>query len=76
VEHYEIAAYGTVREFAKILDEQEHASLLGETLNEEKETDHKLTDVSKEINAQAIEKSPEEEQHKPNSVRKIPKRVA
>ena len=30
VEHYEIAAYGTVREFAKILDEPKHASLLEE----------------------------------------------
>ena len=36
VEHYEIAAYGTVREFAKILDQPKHASLLEETLNEEK----------------------------------------
>ena len=32
VEHYEIAAYGTVRQFAKLLEEQEHASLLEETL--------------------------------------------
>jgi ferritin-like metal-binding protein YciE len=49
VEHYEIAAYGTVREFAKILDEPKHASLLEETLNEEKETDEKLTDLSRQI---------------------------
>jgi ferritin-like metal-binding protein YciE len=34
VEHYEIAAYGTVREFAKILDQLKHASLLEETLIE------------------------------------------
>src|ERR1700730_17388511 len=33
VEHYEIAAYGTVCALAKILGEPEHASLLGETLN-------------------------------------------
>jgi ferritin-like metal-binding protein YciE len=76
VEHYEIAAYGTVREFAKILDEPKHASLLGETLNEEKETDQKLTDLSREINTQAIEESPEAERAKPNQVRKMPKRVA
>jgi ferritin-like metal-binding protein YciE len=76
VEHYEIAAYGTVREFAKILDEPKHASLLGETLNEEKETDQKLTDLSREINTQAIEESPEAERAKPNHVRKMPKRVA
>ena len=76
VEHYEIAAYGTVREFAKILDEPKHASLLEETLNEEKETDEKLTDLSREINTQAIEEGPAEERAKPNPVRKTPRRVA
>ena len=76
VEHYEIAAYGTVREFARILDEQKHASLLEETLNEEKETDEKLTDLSREINTQAIEKAPEAVQAKSTQVRKMPKRVA
>jgi ferritin-like metal-binding protein YciE len=76
VEHYEIAAYGTVCEFAKILGEPTHASLLGETLTEEKETDQKLTDLSRRINTQAIEKSPEEERAKPNQVRKMAKRVA
>jgi ferritin-like metal-binding protein YciE len=39
VEHHEIAAYGTVCEFAKILDEPKHAPLLQQTLKEEKETD-------------------------------------
>src|ERR1700691_3126837 len=55
VEHYEIAAYGTAREFANLLGETEHASLLEETLNEEKETDEKLTELAKEINSQANE---------------------
>jgi ferritin-like metal-binding protein YciE len=55
VEHYEIAAYGTAREFANLLGETEAASLLDETLNEEKETDEKLTDLAKEINSQANE---------------------
>ena len=53
VEHYEIAAYGTVSEFAKILGEKQHVSLLEETLEEEKETDKKLTNLAKEINPQA-----------------------
>lgn len=39
VEHYEIAAYGAAREFAQLLGEKEAVSLLGETLEEEKETD-------------------------------------
>ena len=76
VEHYEIAAYGTVREFAKILDQPKHASLLEETLNEEKETDEKLTDLSRQINIQAIEEASGKERVKPNQVRKMPKRVA
>ncbi len=76
VEHYEIAAYGTVREFARILDEPKHASLLEETLQEEKETDEKLTELSREVNTQAIDESPEDTRAKPNQIRKMPKRVA
>ena len=53
VEHYEIAAYGTVRAFAETLGQSEHASLLEKTLEEEKETDEKLTELAKQINAQA-----------------------
>ncbi|HEU0049449.1 MAG TPA: ferritin-like domain-containing protein [Nitrososphaera sp.] len=59
VEHYEIAAYGTVAAFAKLLGETQHASLLEETLEEEKETDKKLTDLAEEINAQASEEPAE-----------------
>jgi ferritin-like metal-binding protein YciE len=76
VEHYEIAAYGTACEFAKLLDEPEHASLLQETLDEEKETDEKLTDISKDINTQALEEASETEQKKSQHVRKQPRRVA
>lgn len=53
VEHYEIAAYGTVCEFARILGESEHVSLLQETLDEEKETDEKLTELATQINSEA-----------------------
>lgn len=55
VEHYEIAGYGTVRTYADLLGEEEHASLLAEILQEEKETDEKLTELSQEINLQASE---------------------
>jgi ferritin-like metal-binding protein YciE len=55
VEHYEIAAYGTVCEFARILGEPEQASLLKQTLDEEKETDEKLTQLAGQINPQANE---------------------
>jgi len=55
VEHYEIAAYGTVRTYASILGDEEAVSLLEKTLEEEKETDQKLTQLSEEINTQAFQ---------------------
>ena len=54
VEHYEIAAYGTVRTYAELLGEDEAAQLLEQTLEEEKETDQKLTDLASEINVKAM----------------------
>jgi ferritin-like metal-binding protein YciE len=55
VEHYEIAAYGTVRTFARRLGQREAARLLEETLNEEKMTDQKLTQLAESgINQQAM----------------------
>ncbi|HEV2617303.1 MAG TPA: ferritin-like domain-containing protein [Candidatus Acidoferrales bacterium] len=54
VEHYEIAAYGTVHAFAELLGENEASSLLKQTLTEEKETDEKLTQLSQDINPQAL----------------------
>ena len=53
VEHYEIAGYGTVIAFAEELGESNHVSLLNETLEEEKETDEKLTGLAGDINPQA-----------------------
>jgi ferritin-like metal-binding protein YciE len=53
VEHYEIAAYGCVRNYANILGEKEAVSLLEKTLSEEKETDEKLTALAENINVQA-----------------------
>jgi ferritin-like metal-binding protein YciE len=55
VEHYEIAAYGTVKTYARLLGMSKAANLLDETLNEEKETDQKLTGLAGEINVQAKE---------------------
>lgn len=62
VEHYEIAGYGTVREFAQLLGEEDHLSLLEETLNEEKQADEKLTQLAQEINSQAQEEDETAEQ--------------
>jgi ferritin-like metal-binding protein YciE len=46
VEHYEIAAYGTARAHARQLGYLKAVDLLGQTLEEEKETDKKLTKVA------------------------------
>jgi ferritin-like metal-binding protein YciE len=54
VEHYEIAAYGTVRTYAELLGEENAATLLEQTLQEEKETDQKLTDLASDINVKAM----------------------
>lgn len=72
VEHYEIAAYGTVCAFAKELGESDQAMLLNETLDEEKETDEKLTELAEQINTQANEgegnEGDEEEDRKKDAV--------
>jgi ferritin-like metal-binding protein YciE len=48
IEHYEIAAYGTAVALAKAVGEEEVADLLSETLEEEKMTDVKLTEVTQQ----------------------------
>jgi ferritin-like metal-binding protein YciE len=56
VEHYEIATYGTLCAWAKVLEEDEAVSLLQETLEEEKATDEELTDLAERvINPEAAE---------------------
>ena len=46
VEHYEMAGYGTARTIATILGHAKAAKLLQETLDEETETDQKLTELA------------------------------
>jgi ferritin-like metal-binding protein YciE len=53
VEHYEIAAYGTVRTYAQLLGRNNWAQLLLQTLDEEKQTDQKLNDLAARINIEA-----------------------
>jgi ferritin-like metal-binding protein YciE len=54
VEHYEIAAYGTVRTLAQQLGHTEAADLLSQTLDEESAADEKLTQIATtEVNAAA-----------------------
>jgi ferritin-like metal-binding protein YciE len=53
VEHYEIAAYGTLATWAELLGYQDAKDLLGQTLEEEKEADEKLTGIAGQINPEA-----------------------
>jgi ferritin-like metal-binding protein YciE len=55
VEHYEIAAYGTARTYARMLGNEDAARLLQQTLDEEGETDKKLTKLAESrINREAM----------------------
>jgi ferritin-like metal-binding protein YciE len=74
IEHYEIAAYGTDVALAKALGEQEIVDLLAATLEEEKQTDLKLTEVTaRDIMPQALaggeEKESSSSQQKPARAR-------
>jgi ferritin-like metal-binding protein YciE len=62
VEHYEIASYGTLATFAEIMGHQDAKDLLGQTLDEEKEADEKLTQVAGEINFEAENEQEGQEQ--------------
>jgi len=57
VEHYEMAGYGSAREFAKILGLSEVANLLDETLAEEKNADKTLSAIARQVNAKAKSES-------------------
>jgi len=53
VEHYEIARYGTLIAWAKLMDQGDAADLLAESLEEEKAADELLTTISEQVNETA-----------------------
>ena len=59
IEHYEIASYGTLRQFAETLGLEEAVELLETTLEEEKAADMKLTEVA--VSVVNVQASQEEE---------------
>jgi ferritin-like metal-binding protein YciE len=62
VEHYEMATYGTLRTWADLLNEDEAAALLQETLDEEGEADKTLNELAEDvINPEALLDGEEEE---------------
>ncbi len=63
VEHYEIASYGTLRVWANLLGHSEVASLFEDTLDEEKETDQRLTAIAESyVNQAAADTEDDEEE--------------
>jgi ferritin-like metal-binding protein YciE len=52
-EHYEIAAYGTLRTWAQVLEKSEAVQLLERTLEEEKQADQRLMAIASSLNFQA-----------------------
>ena len=70
VEHYEIAAYGTVRTYAELLGHDRAVELLEQTLEEEKETDQKLTELAGAINVEAINAEGSEDEEDAVNARK------
>jgi ferritin-like metal-binding protein YciE len=61
VEHYEMASYGCLRDWAQNLGHDEEAKLLQRTLDEEGETDKKLTEIAQSLNFDAAEEEEEME---------------
>jgi ferritin-like metal-binding protein YciE len=53
IEHYEIASYGTARDWAMQLGLSDHANMLQQTLDEEKHADKLLTSISQRANPEA-----------------------
>lgn len=63
VEHYEIASYGSLQSWARLMGEEEAGDLLEETLDEERDTDERLTEVAENvINVDESEGEGEEEE--------------
>lgn len=60
VEHYEIAAYGSLVELADVLGLNNTANLFERTLHEEKETDYILSEIAQYVNDEAYEENPAE----------------
>ena len=65
VEHYQIAVYGAVqtyaelmRTYAELLEQQEMACLLQETLDEKKEADETLSNIANSVNAESLFERP------------------
>jgi ferritin-like metal-binding protein YciE len=68
VEHYEIATYGSLVQLAKTLGMNNAAEILHQTLEEEKQTDEKLTEIAEwNVNQAAAQEAGEEDEEEENN---------
>jgi ferritin-like metal-binding protein YciE len=67
VEHYEIASYGCLREWASLLNNQEAVELIQEILDQEKHADQKLGELASNCNQEALGDEEIELSHRVNS---------
>ncbi|MEO6035320.1 MAG: ferritin-like domain-containing protein [Verrucomicrobiota bacterium] len=74
VEHYEIASYGTLATWAMLLNQEDAKDLLGQTLDEEKETDERLTEIAESAANPDENEEAGEDEEKPKSAGKKPAR--
>ncbi len=72
VEHYEIASYGSLQSWARLLGEEDAADLLEETLDEERDTDERLTETAE--SAINVEENEEEEDQEEEEEEKSPRK--
>lgn len=63
IEHYEIAAYGSLCELADVLGLNKIADLLDRTLQEEKDADRKLSEIARDVNDEAYAASADADKH-------------
>lgn len=75
VEHYEIAAYGTLRVWANLLGHSDAASLFEETLDEEKDTDQRLTAIAESVVNVAAANEDDEAEDEDEAVAEPPMRM-
>jgi ferritin-like metal-binding protein YciE len=61
VEHYEIAGYGCVKAYATRLGDENAASLLAQTLQEEKQADELLNGIAEQLNLEVPQESEQSE---------------
>ena len=76
VEHYEMAVYGTLRTWARILGYEDSARLLEETLDEEEGTDSALTGIAQQINPEAASTPESREEENGRTSRGTTKKAA